>query len=44
MRFNLAVAMNNVKRAIRNDLEHYINMLEFEKMERQKEYESGLEI
>ncbi|EDT16553.1 MobP2 family relaxase [Clostridium perfringens] len=44
MKFNLAVAMNNVKRAIRNDLEHYINMLEFEKMERQKEYESGLEI
>lgn len=44
MRFNLAIAMNNVKRAIRNDLEHYINMLEFEKMERQKEYESGLEI
>ncbi|ELC8463988.1 hypothetical protein QYB71_003135 [Clostridium perfringens] len=44
MRFNLAVAMNNVKRAMRNDLEHYINMLEFEKMERQKEYESGLEI
>ncbi|MGU8439004.1 MobP2 family relaxase [Clostridium perfringens] len=44
MRFNLVVAMNNVKRAIRNDLEHYINMLEFEKMERQKEYESGLEI
>ncbi|AMN32105.1 MobP2 family relaxase [Clostridium perfringens] len=44
MKFNLAVAMNNVKRAIKNDLEHYINMLEFEKMERQKEYESGLEI
>lgn len=44
MRFNLAIAMNNVKRAIRNDLEHYINMLEFEKMERQKEYKSGLEI
>lgn len=44
MKFNLAVAMNNVKRAIRNDLEHYINMLEFEKMERQQEYESGLEI
>ncbi|MHC9416561.1 MobP2 family relaxase [Clostridium perfringens] len=44
MRFNLAIAMNNVKRAIRNDLEHYINMLEFEKMERQKEYESSLEI
>ncbi|BDU93149.1 MobP2 family relaxase [Clostridium perfringens] len=44
MKFNLAIAMNNVKRAIRNDLEHYINMLEFEKMERQKEYESGLEI
>ncbi|HAT4335507.1 TPA: hypothetical protein I9092_000887 [Clostridium perfringens] len=44
MKFNLAVAMNNVKRAIRNDLEHYINMLEFEKMERQKEYESGLQI
>ena len=42
MRFNLAVAMNNVKRAIRNDLEHYINMLEFEKMEREKEYESEI--
>ena len=42
MKFNLAVAMNNVKRAIRNDLEHYINMLEFEKMEREKEYESEI--
>lgn len=44
IKLNLSVAMNNLKRAIRNDLEHYINMLEFEKMERQKEYESGLEI
>lgn len=44
MKLNLAIAMNNVKRAMRNELEHYINVLEFEKMERQKEYENGLEI
>ena len=41
---NLTRALNNIKRGIRNDLEHYLNMREFERMELQKEYENGLSL
>lgn len=40
---NIGMAINNIKRSMRNDLEHYLNMREYEKMELQKEYESGRE-
>jgi len=40
---NISMLINNIKRSMRNDLEHYLNMREFERMELQKEYESGRE-
>lgn len=41
---NIGILINNLKRSMRNDLEHYLNMREFERMELQKEYENGLSI
>lgn len=41
---NLTRALNNIKRGMRNDLEHYLNMREFERMELQKDYENGLSL
>lgn len=41
---NISMAINNIKRSMRNDLEHYLNMREYERIELQKKYENGLSI
>ncbi|WWU65634.1 MobP2 family relaxase [Clostridium baratii] len=41
---NLNALVNNIKKSLRNDLEHYLNMREFERMELQKEYDNGLSL
>ncbi|MBM7835600.1 MobP2 family relaxase [Clostridium sardiniense] len=41
---SLTGSINNLKRSMRNELQHYLNMRDFERMELQKDYDNGLSL